>query len=385
MSLTASIDIGSEKIVMALVAREGSRNYRLTGVKISASQGVERGVVTDKLKAQACIRGLMNELIKDRHVESLNVALSGDAVRMVSREVTLPLPRKIVEHADLDRAEQKCADGFISKETELVDLVPVGYAVDMDDLTTNPVGKRGRNLTVYYRAYVADYSYVADLKKMFTGYDIQDVNFFPLARVYSEALDAEVAAKDFAVMDLGANSVKVAFFRDGMFVDEALLPLGVHSIDNDIVSAFGIDAAKARKLKHDYGQALRSACKNKKIVIPDTKLSIESRDLSTVIQCRMEEILEGAVFFLQSAGFDEQENEIILTGGGSRLGDVDLLLGKLSGQAVVRGRVKRLETSKEDALRTPEFFVALGLLLCAHEEPEIPKSGIFGKIKGLFR
>lgn len=384
MGLTASIDIGSEKMVMALAVKEGGRNYRLTGVKISASQGVQRGVITDKAKAQVCIRSLMNELVKDRRIDSLNVVLSGDAVKIVPTEVTLPLPRKIVEHNDIERAEQKCADGFMTKDSELVDLIPQGYLVDMDEVGNNPIGKRGRNLTVYYRAYVADYGYLAELKRLFAGYDIQEINFFPLARVYGEATDAETSAKDFAVVDLGANAMKIAVFRDGMFSDETILPLGVHTIDYDIMSAFGIDVPKARKLKHEYGQALRSACKNKKIIIPDTSLSIESRDLSTVVQCRMEELLEGVVYFLQSAGFDESDNEIMLTGGGSRLGDVDMLLGKLSGQTVVRGRVKRLESSKEDALRTPEFFVALGLLLCAHEEPEAPKSGILGKIKGLF-
>lgn len=119
-------------------------------------------------------------------------------------------------------------------------------------------------------------------------------------------------------------------------------------------------------------------------MIPDTKLTIESRDLTTVIQSRMEELLEGVVFLLQGWNFEKGEDEILLTGGGSRLLDVDALLQRLSGHRVGRACVKRVQSSKEEVLRTPEYMVALGLLLCSHEEPQETKTGLLDKLKGLF-
>lgn len=386
MGLTASLDIGSEKMVMALAMTDGRGNCRLTGIKIAASLGVERGIITDKQKAKTCIQNLMNELVKDRQIDALNIALSGDVVRMLSRDISIPLQRRVVEQADLDRAERECIKSIMAGDGEVVDVIPESYMVDRNDPVADPVGMQGRNLLAYYRVYVADTNYLADLRRMFSGLGIGSdcINFFPLARVYAEAADAAHTGRDLAVVDLGATSLKVALFRDGMLNNEAILPLGARAIDYDVMAAFGIDAPKARKLKHEHGQALRSACKNKKIVIPDTKLTVESRDLATVVQCRMEELLEGVVFLLQSAGFDGPEDEIILTGGGSRLGDSELLLGRLSGLRVTRAKVKGIETPKEEVLRTPEYLVALGLLHCMHEEEEAPKAGIFGKLKGLF-
>lgn len=386
MGLTASLDMGSEKMVMALAVTDSNRNCRLTGIKIAASLGVQQGIITDKQKTKTCIQNLINELIKDKQIDVLNVALSGDAVCVQLREITLPLPRKIVEYSDLNRAEQECIRNIETKEGEIIDLIPESYIVDHHDSVSNPVGMRGKSMTVYYRVYMADMNYLSDLRKLFfsLGIENESINFFPLARVYAEAFDVENTDNDFAVVDLGAMSLKVLLFKNGMLSHEAVLPLGTKTIDYDIMTAFGIDAVKARKLKHENGQALRSACKNKKIVIPDTKLSVESRDLSTVVQCRMEELLEGVVYLLQSSDFDELENEIILTGGGSRLGDVETLLNRLSGHKVTRAKVKGIDTPKEEALRTPEYLIALGLLRCVHEEAETPKTGIIGRLKGLF-
>lgn len=384
MGLIATLDMGSEKMVMALAATDGNGSCRLTGIKFLASHGVQQGIITDKSKTQACIRNLANELLKDRVVDALNVALSGGAVKMAERRVTVQLQRKMVEAGDLVRAELKCAEELSVRDEELVDLIPVAYSVDKGELMANPVGKYGRFLEVYYQVYTAQASYLAEIRRLFDGCNIRDINFFPLARVYSEALDVEMEDRDFALVDLGAASTKVTLFRGGMLEYEACLPLGVRTVDSDMMSAFGIEALQARKLKHEFGQALRSACKNRKLVIPDTKLTIESRDLATVVQSRMEELLEGVTFLLQSWEFDRSEDEIQLTGGGSRMLDVEVLLQRLSGHRICKAVVKRIQTSKEEVLRTPEYLVALGLLMCSHQEQQETKSGLFDKIKGFF-
>ena len=68
MGWTASLDMGSEKMVMALASGEGSVCH-LKGIKIMASQGIEHGVIKDKEKVRMCIRSLMSELMKDREIE----------------------------------------------------------------------------------------------------------------------------------------------------------------------------------------------------------------------------------------------------------------------------------------------------------------------------
>ena len=383
MGLTASLDMGSEKMVMALASEEAD-GCRLVGIKIIASQGIEHGIVRDKDKVRACIRSLVAELVKDRSVDVVHVALSGKAIQVSERRVTVPLQKRVVEQNDLYRAEQRCADGFEGSRDELVDIIPVAYAVDRGELIADPIGKQGRNLEVTFQVYLASYDYLSELRQLFDGTGIDEVVFYPVVRAYTEALDVKTSERDFALVALGAKSMKVVLFRDRMLEHEVYLPLGMRTVDLDIMAAFALNAGQARKLKHEYGQALRSVCKNKKLPIPDTRLTLESRDLATVVQSRTEELLEGVVFQLQKWGFDDPEDPVYLTGGGSRLLDIDVLLHRFSGHQVLRAMARRIQTSRDEVLRTPEYLVALGLLLCARQEPEEVKSGLLGKLKGLF-
>lgn len=369
-------------MVMALANTEHNA-CRLVGIKILASQGMERGKIRDKDKVRACVQSLLTELIKEREVEVMNVGLSGDVLKMSEHRISITLQKKVVGQADLYRAEERCREELERGSNELVDIVPVAYSVDRGEWEANPLGKTGHKLEVTYQVYSADYDYLSEIRHLFDGYGVEEVCFYPVVRAYSEVLDVQ-SADDFALIDLGAMGINVALFREGMLEYEARLPLGVRTIDSDIMLAYGLNANQARKLKHEYGQALRSACKNKKVQIPDTKLTLESRDLATVVQARAEELLEGAVYLLQKWEYDNPEDKIILTGGGSRLEDIDLLLGRLSGHPVSRAVAKRIQTSREEVLRTPEYLVALGLLMCSQSEIEEPHLGIGEKLaKGL--
>lgn len=379
MGLTASLDIGNEKIVMALAAVEHGA-CRLVGIKIIASQGMERGMVKDSEKVRACVRSLISELVKDREVEIMNVALPGEVLQMSERRISVPLQKRVVESGDLFRADQRCREGAGSRQEELVDIIPVAFSVDRGELIADPIRKTGRTLEVTYQVYMAHSDYLAELRELLEDCGVGKICFYPMARAYSEALEITGTDRDFALLDMGAMGINVVLFREGMLEYEARLPLGMRTIDSDIMVAFGITWGQARKLKHEYGQALRSVCKNKKLQIPDTKLTLESRDLAMVVQSRMEELLEGAVYLLQSWGFDRAEDEILLTGGGSRLQDVDILLHRLSGHPVVKAGIKRIQTSREEVLRTPEYTVALGLLLCEQLETEENRGGIGEKL-----
>lgn len=360
--VTASLDMGAEKMVMALASVE-QNVCRLLGIKYHVSQGMERGSVVDWDKVRFCIHALIDELIKNREIDLLNVALSSEVLYIEERQLSLALPRKVVEQTDLRHAYRQCLEMFEGDDRRVViDINPVVYSVD-GDRVTDPIGRLGRILKVTYRVYLANKQYLDRLKNLFTVCGIENIHFYPKAKAYAEVVK-DIFDDDFALVDMGASSIEVLFFKENVLEYEASLPLGVNTIDLDIASAYRITFEQAKKLKHDWGQALRSHCKNRKVQIPNTNLTLESRDLSTVVQNRMEELLEGVLWLLQQWGFDSPKRNIFLTGGGSRLQDVDVLLSYMAGCSVDKIEVHRIQTSKVDALRTPEYLLVLGLLLC---------------------
>lgn len=390
MSLIASLDMGAEKIVMAMAERDGCDSCRLTGIKMIVSQGVKDGVIVDKARVKSYIQQLIGKLAEGKQIDTLNVGLSGGAIRVKEWKVSVPVQRKVVDAGDLNRAENRCVEQFGSKESdsEVIDVIPLMYSLDGGDSVANPVGMRGRNLEVYYKVYVSKSAYIGELEKMITDLGIGEVNFFPETRAYMEALDVYRSKTPFALLDMGAMHTKVLLFNNGMLKEETVLPLGAKTIDRDIMSveAFKIDdIQKAKKLKHDYGDTLRSACKAEKIDLPEVKLRIDKRDLAKVIQCRMEELLEGAVYQLQQWQFTQPENKILLTGGGTRIKSAEILLGKLSAHVVERATVKGIRSANTEITESPTCLTALGLLLCEHEGQTEETSRLGGWFSNIFK
>lgn len=379
--VTASLDMGGEKMVMALASMEGSA-CRLLGIKTIASQGIEHGLIKDWEKVSGCIHVFMSEFVKDREIDVLNIVLPSEVLKIFEHRVTVPVQKRCVEAIDLFTASQYCSEDMKNEQEVLVDMLPVAYNVDHRELVANPIGSVGKYLEAIYQIYLSSSEYLDDISALFADYNVNKIYFFPASRVYMEALNVEEIG-DCALVDFGASGVSVELFRDEMLEYEARLPLGAHTIDKDIMLAFAVNGQQARKLKHEYGQALRSSCRNRKIQIPDTNLTIESRDLATVVQSRVEELLEGVVFLLQNWGFDNTEDKVLLTGGGSRLQDLDLLLSRFSGHAVSKAVVKRIQGTKEEVLSAPEYLVALGLLFCKHPVIEPLKDGMSKKVKSL--
>lgn len=385
MGLTASLDMGSEKMVMAVANVDSRRDCRLVDIKMIASQAVKDGVITDRNKVKSYVKHLLKELVQDKQVDVLNISLSGKVIRVMEQRVSVPLQRKVKE-MDLLRAEDRCVELVSAKGEEVVDVIPVAYMVDGREYTTNLVGKEGRILEARFRIYTSDPHYLKDIRLLMEECGVGFVEFFPAVKAYMEVLNVYDSKQRFALIDLGAAHIGVMLFRNGMLEHEVVLPLGSAAIENDIKCEFpSNDLKQAKELKHNYGVAVGSICNSEKIQIPGINKPIEKRSLARVIQCRLEELLEGALYQLQQRRFTESGCEILLSGGGSCTVGTDVLCSKLSGQQVRYAKAQRVLSPKEEVLQAPAYLLALGLLLCEHPEQEKENGGVFNWLSGLFR
>ena len=181
MGLIASLDIGSEKMVMAVAAEENGE-CRLAGIKMIALQGVQDGIITDKSKVKSYIQYLIRELAKDKPIDCLNVALSGKALRISEHKVNVPI-RKKVRESDIAQAENRCTELVLSKGDELVDIIPVTYAVDRGNYVTDPVGMTAKSLDVRFRVYLSDAAYLTEIRELMEACGVENVEFFPPVRL----------------------------------------------------------------------------------------------------------------------------------------------------------------------------------------------------------
>ncbi|MCB6971867.1 MULTISPECIES: cell division FtsA domain-containing protein [Butyricimonas] len=380
MGFVASLDMGSEKMVMALGETSGGE-CRLVGIESVASQGIHRGMVVDRLRVKSCVQRLLDKFKQEHemHIDALNIALAGEWVQQVEeREVSKFSRMRRIEESDLLELEKKCRGNVNLDMEEIVDVVPFGYWLD-GEAESDPIGCEARRLEIDFHVYVARKRMLEGLRQALNESGIEKINFYSAATAAQKALvvRGRKGARDFALIDLGAESVKIHVFRDGMIAYDEVLPLGCNTVERDINTAFSIESmASAKKLKHEYGMALQAECKSRKIMIPDTKYCIDLQDMVHVEQCRLEELLEGAIWqILKSGYYKELEDGILLTGGGSRVQGIDTLLNRLSKHPISMASVVTVKSAKETPLKAPENLTVLGLLRC--ERKETKKRGWF--------
>ncbi len=380
MGFVASLDMGSEKMVMALGETSGGE-CRLVGIESVASQGIHRGMVVDRLRVKSCVQRLLDKFKQEHemHIDALNIALAGEWVQQVEdREVSKFSRMRRIEESDLLELEKKCRGNVNLDMEDIVDVVPFGYWLD-GEAESDPIGCEARRLEIDFHVYVARKRMLEGLRQALNESGIEKINFYSAATAAQKALvvRGRKGARDFALIDLGAESVKIHVFRDGMIAYDEVLPLGCNTVERDINTAFSIESmASAKKLKHEYGMALQAECKSRKIMIPDTKYCIDLQDMVHVEQCRLEELLEGAIWqILKSGYYKELEDGILLTGGGSRVQGIDTLLNRLSKHPISMASVVTVKSAKETPLKAPENLTVLGLLRC--ERKETKKRGWF--------
>lgn len=388
MDLVASLDIGSDKMVMAL-GEKGEEYCRLIGVESVPSEGVTRGRIVNTSKVKSCIRCLLERFkdVYEVNIDSLNITLPSSLLRQEEKLESCRFSRvQSIDEWNLTVLERRCRNTAMQLNEEIVDVFPRNYWIDKESCGY-PVGKSAKQLDVCYQLYIGQKIMLNEIREMLADLGIKEVTFYAVSRVLYKALSkGNGEREDISVIDLGAEHIQVTVLIDGLLMRDIELPLGCRVIDGDINIAFKIqDEKKARLLKEKHGMALRVECKNQKIMIPGTKYSIECHDLIHVEQCRLEELLEGAIFQIQQSGcYEELENGILLTGGGCQIQGIDILLNRLSGLPVHVAQLRNMHALKHSDLQHPEFLIALGLLMC--ELPAEEKSSKWKeRLGGWFR
>jgi cell division protein FtsA len=152
----------------------------------------------------------------------------------------------------------------------------------------------------------------------------------PLASSESVLSDDEKEA-GVVLVDIGGGTTDIAIFLDGIIRHTAVIPFGGDIITEDIKTGCSIIKKHAEDLKVKFGSALAKENKNEEVVaIPGLRgrppKEITLKNLASIIQARMEEIIEYVYQEIRSTGLEKKLIAgIVLTGGGSMLKHIEQL------------------------------------------------------------
>jgi cell division protein FtsA len=201
-----------------------------------------------------------------------------------------------------------------------------------------------------------------------------------------------------ALLDIGGGTTDLAVFMDGALVYASVLPVGGNQVSNDIAVGIRAPLPVAEEIKTRYGFALPDRLEEDRMI--DVAAYDESgeghpvsrREVSQIIEARMEETFELAYEQIARAGFETLPAGVVLCGGTAQLGGVRPLAAEIFRAPIRIGTPTGLY-GLVDNISSPAFAASVGLLKWGVEqayeqEPargRSPLAGIGGTLAGWLR
>jgi cell division protein FtsA len=370
-SRITAIDVGSTKVCTVMADVDGDELPRILGVGISATQGLQNGLVVNFNEAKQSIQDSVREAEQTAgsKVDSAFIGVTGRHITSVNNRGVVSISRddKIVHPNDLKRVHEVVRNVKVPSDRELLHIIPRGYAVDGQEGVDNPVGMHGFRLDVEAHIITAAAASIQTLTRCIRGIgvDIEDVILEPLASAEAVLIDEE-RQNGVLLADIGGGTTDLAMYKDNSVCFTSVLPVAGYQISRDVSIGLGLPFELAEEMKKRYGNVTPSQEKGRKMPeknITENGHNISFADLSEIIRVRVEELLRLIVLQLQQSDYLKVlPAGLVLTGGSANLLGIAELGSRIT-RLPVRVGVPNHLSGVSDMLHDPAYSTSVGLLL----------------------
>ena len=397
------LDVGTENVRAVIASVNQNGELAIVGYNEGKSAGMRKGVPANLAGPAGAIDKMLGEAERMGGYDVRNAYVSINGSSVISTKTEGMIAVGTVEHEisvdDLARVEDVAVSGRIPANRDVLDVVPLEYALDGQGGIKNPLGMSGARLEMRANVISALTPNAENLKKATAAADVNAERLIPSVVAAAKAVLTERQKENgVAVIDFGATTTSVAVYEEGDLQYLGVVPAGSNNITNDLAIVLAIDPEMAEEIKQRFVTGNFNSEKSAVIRIgkEGKERVFERKEVEEVVKARLDEIFGEIRKKLKVAKYDQRLPEgIILTGGGAKMRDLDLFVKDALEASVKIGIPKGLG-GVSDSIEKPEFAVAVGLALLAAEEggaseiaikkskklPKLPKAP--GFIKKLF-
>jgi len=374
-NIIVGLDIGSTKIAAIVGRRADHGKIEILGYGKTESIGVKRGVVSNIENTVQSIRKAVDEAEQksDAEIKYVNVGIAGQHIRSLQHRGSL------IRQNNEDEISQKDIDSLLnsmynlnmSPGDEIIDVIPQEYIIDNEQGIRYPIGMLGNSLEANFHIIVGQTTAAKNIYKCVkkAGLEVVDLILEPIASS-NAVLSAEEKEAGVVLVDIGGGTTDLAIFQDGIIRHTAVIPLGGDILTEDVKEGCSIIRKHAEELKVKFGSALANENKDEEIVaIPGLRgrppKEISLKNLASIIQARMEEIIEHIYYEIKNSGFEKKLIAgIVLTGGGALLRHVAQLTEFMTGMDTRIGFPnEHLDPNTPDEMGSPMYATGIGLVI----------------------
>jgi cell division protein FtsA len=368
--IVVGIDIGTTKVCTLVARVESDRGLRILGVGIEPSQGIKKGTIVDLSAASQAIARSVEKAQRTSGLEitSAIVSLAGSHVSSVNSRGVVGISGRVIEQDDIARALEAAQAIAIPHNREIIHVMQRGFVVDGQDGIRMPLGMHGYRLEVEAHIITAAASAVANLRQCVQSAGVQVSQFVLNPLASAEVVLSETERQMGAIVcDIGGGTTDLAIYIDGDVWHTMVLAVGGNHITSDIAHGLRLSIDQAEQVKKTQGHASEDMVNPSDVFSirsfgSEGPAQINSRELSHIIQARIEEIFELVLQEIKRSGYDGLlPAGMILTGGTSNLPGIRNVASNIMGLPVRTGKPENL-IGLVDQLHYPEYSTSVGLL-----------------------
>ncbi|WP_268035191.1 cell division protein FtsA [Algoriphagus sp. PAP.12] len=373
--LIVGLDIGTTKICAIVGRKNEYGKLEVLGMGKAVSDGVDRGVVTNIDKTVHAIQKAVEDAsdMADVEIGEVIVGIAGQHIQSKIQSGSImrsPTDDEITVE-DVRRLSSEMENILVPPGNRIIHVMPQDYTVDYEGGIKDPVGMSGTRLEADFHIITAQTTAINNINRCVRRADLTSKQLIlePLASSLSVLSDEEKEA-GVCLVDIGGGTTDIAIFYENIIRHTAVIPLGGNIITKDIKEGCMVMQNQAELLKTRFGKAIAEEANPNEIVsIPGLRnrppKEISIRNLASIIQARMEEIIEIVQNeIMQSGHYKKLAGGIVITGGGSQLQFISQLFEYMTGLDTRIGYPnEHLGKSVVEEVKSPMYATSVGLVL----------------------
>jgi len=351
--VATGIDIGTYQVKVVVVEEisdKGNRQVRILGTGLAESKGLRHGYIVNK---EEVAKSIIEAKRQAEATARIPIRSGFLAVGGVSLDEARATGFAIISRADQEittldiekagkAAREAAAPGFLNRH--VLHAIPVEYRIDGTKVLGDPLGMKGVRLEVDYLfvTCLAQHEEVLAAAVEDADIEIIDQMASPLAGSYV-LLSGDQKMKGCVLANIGAETVSIVVYDEGIPVSVKVFPMGSSHITDDIALGLRISLEEAERVK--LGRLTGVMYPRKKI---DDFISGRLTMMFTLIDKHLKSLNRRGPL---PAG-------IIISGGGAGIGTVsDIARGSLK----LPARLAELRIPADIKIRDATWAVAYGL------------------------
>jgi cell division protein FtsA len=374
--LIVGLDIGTTKVCAVIGERNESGVLEITGVGVSPSTGLRKGVVVN---IEATLRSVSAaieaaEMMSGREVHACWTGIGGAHIEGLNSRGVVAVTGKGKEtreigQEDIDRVIEAARAVVIPMDRQVLHVIPQTYIVDDQKGIRNPLDMIGVRLEAEVHIITGSLTSAQNLVKCVNraGFRVSDLILQPLAAARS-VLTAEERELGVALIDLGGGTTDIVVFADGAPYFTTTVPVGGTQVTSDLSIVKNLSFETAERIKLEAGCCWEPMLEgDEDVIVPGVggrpPMPIPRSQICQIVQARMEEILRLAKEKIDKLALDRPlGGGVVLSGGGSQLVGVAELASSLF-RLPVRVGVPMAVGGLVEEYRSPVYATAVGLVL----------------------